>query len=43
MTWLAPLFGPPDPGVAAAVRTAWRRLTVAGGAVPGRPWLGGDP
>jgi glucoamylase len=43
VTWLAPPFGPPDPGVAAAVRTAWRRLTVAGGAVPGRPWLGGDP
>jgi glucoamylase len=43
VTWLAPPFGPPDPAVALAVRTAWRRLTVAGGAVPGRPWLGGDP
>jgi len=43
VTWLAPPFGPPDPGVAGAVRTARRRLTVAGGAVPGRPWLGGDP
>ena len=43
VTWLAPPFGPPDPEVAAAVRTAWRRLTVAGGAVPGRPWLGSDP
>jgi GH15 family glucan-1,4-alpha-glucosidase len=43
VTWLAPPFGPPDPAVARAVRTAWRRLTVAGGAVPGRPWLGGDP
>ena len=43
VTWLAPPFGPLDPAVAQAVRTAWRRLTVAGGAVPGRPWLGGDP
>jgi glucoamylase len=43
VTWLAPPFGPPDPAVALAVKTAWRRLTVAGGAVPGRPWLGGDP
>jgi glucoamylase len=43
VTWLAPPFRPPDPAVALAVRTAWRRLTVAGGAVPGRPWLGGDP
>lgn len=43
VTWLAPPFGPPDPVVARAVRTAWRRLTVAGGAVPGRPWLGSDP
>jgi glucoamylase len=43
VTWLAPPFGPPDPAVARAVRTAWRRLTVAGGAVPGRPWLGSDP
>jgi glucoamylase len=43
VTWLAPPFGPPDPAVERAVRTAWRRLTVAGGAVPGRPWLGSDP
>jgi glucoamylase len=43
VTWLAPPFGLPDPAVAQAVRTAWRRLTVAGGAVPGRPWLGSDP
>jgi glucoamylase len=43
VTWLAPPFGPPDPAVARAVRAAWRRLTVAGGAVPGRPWLGSDP
>jgi glucoamylase len=43
VTWLGPPFGPPDPAVARAVRTAWGRLTVAGGAVPGRPWLGGDP
>jgi glucoamylase len=43
VTWLGPPFGPPDPAVAVAVRTTWRRLTVAGGAVPGRPWLGGDP
>ena len=43
VTWLGPPFGPPDPAVAQAVRTTWRRLTVAGGAVPGRPWLGGDP
>jgi glucoamylase len=43
VTWLAPPFGPPDPPVARAVRAAWRRLAVAGGAVPGRPWLGGDP
>jgi GH15 family glucan-1,4-alpha-glucosidase len=43
VTWLGPPFGPPDPAVARAVRTAWRRLTVAGGAVPGRPWLGSDP
>jgi GH15 family glucan-1,4-alpha-glucosidase len=40
---LAPPFGPPDPAVAQAVATTWRRLTVAGGAVPGRPWLGSDP
>jgi GH15 family glucan-1,4-alpha-glucosidase len=43
VTWLAPPFGPPDPAVAAAVATAGRRLTVAGGAVPGRPWLRSDP
>ena len=43
VTWLAPPFGPPDPAVGRAVRTTWRRLTVAGGAVPGRPWLGSDP
>ena len=43
VTWLGPPFGPPDPAVERAVRTTWRRLTVAGGAVPGRPWLGGDP
>jgi glucoamylase len=43
VTWLAPPFGSPDPAVARAVRAAWRRLTVAGGAVPGRPWLGSDP
>jgi glucoamylase len=43
VAWLAPPFGPPDPAVARAVRTGWRRLTVAGGAVPGRPWLGSDP
>jgi glucoamylase len=43
VAWLAPPFGPPDPAVGRAVRTAWRRLTVAGGAVPGRPWLGSDP
>jgi glucoamylase len=43
VTWLAPPFRPPDPAVERAVATAWRRLTVAGGAVPGRPWLGGDP
>jgi len=43
VTWLGPPFGPADPAVERAARTAWRRLTVAGGAVPGRPWLGGDP
>jgi GH15 family glucan-1,4-alpha-glucosidase len=43
VTWLGPPFGPADPAVERAVRTAWRHLTVAGGAVPGRPWLGGDP
>jgi glucoamylase len=43
VTWLAPPFGAPDPAVERAVRSAWRRLTVAGGAVPGRPWLGSDP
>jgi glucoamylase len=43
VTWLAPPFGPPAPAVAQAVGAAWRRLTVAGGAVPGRPWLGSDP
>jgi glucoamylase len=43
VTWLGPPFGPDDPAVARAVRTAWRRLTVGGGAVPGRPWLGSDP
>ena len=43
VAWLGPPFGPADPAVERAVRTAWRRLTVAGGAVPGRPWLGGDP
>jgi glucoamylase len=43
VAWLAPPFGPPDPDVGRAVATAWRRLTVAGGAVPGRPWLGSDP
>jgi len=43
VTWLGPPFGPTDPAVERAVRTSWRRLTVAGGAVPGRPWLGGDP
>jgi glucoamylase len=43
VTWLGPPFGPDDPAVERAVRTAWRRLTVGGGAVPGRPWLGSDP
>jgi glucoamylase len=43
VTWLAPPFGPPDPLVWAAVTTAWRRLGVGGGAVPGRPWRGSDP
>jgi glucoamylase len=43
VAWLGPPFGPADPALERAVRTAWRRLTVAGGAVPGRPWLGGDP
>jgi hypothetical protein len=43
VTWLAPPFRPPDPAVERAVRASWRRLTVAGGSVPGRPWLGGDP
>jgi GH15 family glucan-1,4-alpha-glucosidase len=43
VTWLGPPFGPADPAVARAVRTSWRGLSVAGGAVPGRPWLGGDP
>jgi glucoamylase len=43
VAWLGPPFGPPDPAVRRAVAGAWRRLTVAGGAVPGRPWLGGDP
>jgi glucoamylase len=43
VAWLGPPFGPPDPGVRRALAAAWRRLTVAGGAVPGRPWLGGDP
>ena len=43
VAWLGPPFGPADPAVARAVRTAWRRLTVGGGAVPGRPWLGEDP
>jgi glucoamylase len=43
VTWLGPPFGPDDPAVGRAVKTAWRRLTVGGGAVPGRPWLGSDP
>jgi glucoamylase len=43
VAWLAPPFAKPDPAVRRAVDTTWRRLTVAGGAVPGRPWLGGDP
>jgi glucoamylase len=43
VAWLAPPFGPPDPAVRAALAAAWRRLQVAGGAVPGRPWHGGDP
>jgi glucoamylase len=43
VAWLAPPFAPPDPEVRAAVAAAWRRLVVGGGAVPGRPWLGGDP
>src|SRR5207247_3896061 len=43
VTWLAPPFAPPDPEVGAAVAAAWRRLGAGGGAVPGRPWLGGDP
>jgi len=43
VAWLAPPFAKPDPAVQRAIATGWRRLTVAGGAVPGRPWLGGDP
>jgi len=43
VAWLAPPFARPDPAVQRAIATGWRRLTVAGGAVPGRPWLGGDP
>jgi glucoamylase len=43
VTWLAPPFAPPDPAVRAAIHTAWRRLTVAGGAVPGLAWRRSDP
>jgi glucoamylase len=43
VTWLGPPFGPADPVVARALASSWRRLTIAGGAVPGRPWLGSDP
>jgi glucoamylase len=43
VAWLAPPFAKPDPAVQRAIATGWRRLRVAGGAVPGRPWLGGDP
>jgi hypothetical protein len=43
VTWLGPPFGPADPVVARALASSWRRLTTAGGAVPGRPWLGSDP
>jgi glucoamylase len=43
VAWLAPPFGAADPEVGRAVAAAWRRLTVGGGAVPGRPWLGSDP
>jgi glucoamylase len=43
VAWLAPPFAPPDPAVRAALDRAWRRLTVAGGAVPGLPWLRSDP
>jgi glucoamylase len=43
VTWLGPPFGPRDPGVERAIGEAWRRLSVGGGAVPGRPWLGSDP
>jgi glucoamylase len=43
VAWLGPPFGPADPVVARALASSWRRLTIAGGAVPGRPWLGSDP
>src|SRR5919197_1274288 len=44
----APTLGtaaaPPDPAVLAALDRSGRRLTVSGaGAVPGSPWLRGDP
>ena len=44
VAWLAPPFQPPDPAVLAALDRSGRRLTVSGaGAVPGSPWLRGDP
>jgi glucoamylase len=44
VAWLAPPFAPPDAAVRAAVAGAWRWLAAdGGGAVPGRPWRGGDP
>jgi glucoamylase len=43
VVWLGPPFAPPDPVVRAAPDRAWRRLSPAGGAVPGRPWLRSDP
>ncbi|MCW2901079.1 MAG: glycoside hydrolase 15-related protein [Streptosporangiaceae bacterium] len=41
VTFLAPPFAAPDPGVAAAVRTAARKLRLPGGGVlPGELWAG---
>ena len=43
VTWLGPPFGPDDPAVGRAVRTAWRRLTVGGGRCRGGRGWGATP
>jgi glucoamylase len=43
VTWLAPPFAPPEPGVMGAVSAAREALASGGGAIPGSAWSRKDP